>query len=258
MPAGPESIDAFEFGFSGYLFDSRLGLTGALFYYKYDDYQVFVVEDTPGAPAQTIILNASSAQVYGAELEARIQPLLAVVPEELENLLFTVRFGWLESEFLDFTQDIVRTFASPGQGVRNFPFTADYSGNQLINSPNFKVSFGAEWEFGLGKLGDITPRYDGNWTDEVFFGVNEGRGSLDAFGASLLPEHAIGQRDFWLHNVSLRYRPPIPHLEILGWVRNMTNEGYKSFAFDGSNFANLTVNYVGEPRTYGGTIKFEF
>ena len=258
VPAGPERIDAFEFGFSGYLFDSRLGLTGALFYYKYDDYQVFVVEDTPGSPAQTIILNASSAQVYGAELEARIQPLLAFVPEELENLLFTVRFGWLESEFLDFTQDIVRTFASPGQGVRNFPFTADYSGNQLINSPNFKVSFGAEWEFGLGKLGDITPRYDGNWTDEVFFGVNEGRGSLDAFGESLLPEHAIGQRDFWLHNVSLRYRPPIPHLEILGWVRNMTNEGYKSFAFDGSNFANLTVNYVGEPRTYGGTIRFKF
>jgi len=41
-------------------------------------------------------------------------------------------------------------------------------------------------------------------------------------------------------------------------VRNMTNETYKTFAFDGSFFANLTVNFVGEPRTYGGTVKFTF
>jgi iron complex outermembrane receptor protein len=220
---------------------------------------VFVVEDTPGAPPQEIIINASSAQVYGAELEARIQPLLALVPEEMENLLLTVRFGWLESEFLDFTQDIVRVFRGPpGQPPRTFPITADFSGNQLLNAPKFKVSLGAEWEFGLGRFGDITPRYDGNWSDDVFFGANEGRGSIGALGEPRLPEYAIGQPDFWLHNVSLRYRPPIPHMEILGWVRNATNETYKTFAFDGSFFANLTVNFVGEPRTYGGTIKFKF
>jgi len=136
--------------------------------------------------------------------------------------------------------------------------TADFSGNQLINAPEFKVSIGVEWELGLGRFGDVTPRYDGNWSDDISFGPNESRGSIGATGEPRLPEHAIGQRAYWLHNMSVRYRPPIPNLEILGWVRNMTNETYKTFAFDGSFFANLTVNFVGEPRTYGGTVKFSF
>lgn len=257
--AEPENIDAFEFGLNGYFWESRLGLTAALFYYKYDDYQVFVVEDSPGSFPQTVIINANSAQVYGAELEARIEPLLGLVPEEVENLLLTVRFGWLESEFLDFTQDVIRIVRGPvGQPARTFPVTADFSGNQLINAPQYKVSLGLEWEFDLGRMGDVTPRYDGNWSDDIFFGANKGRGSIGASGVSRLPKHAIGQRAYWIHNVSFRYRPPIPHLEILGWVRNMTNESYKTFAFDGSFFANLTVNYVGEPRTYGASVSFKF
>jgi len=258
-PAEPESIDSFEVGLSGYLWESRLGLTASLFYYMYDDYQVFVVEDSPGAFPQEVIINANSVQNYGAELEARIQPLLAWVPEEVENLLITVRFGWLETEFLDFTQDVVRVVRGPvGQPARAFPVTADFSGNQLINAPEYKVSIGVEWEFDLGRFGDVTPRYDGSWSDDVSFGPNNGRGSIGALGEPRLPEYAVGQPAFWLHNMSFRYRPPIPNLEILGWVRNMTNETYKTFAFDGSFFANLTVNFVGEPRTYGGTVKFTF
>ena len=259
-PAEPESIDAFEVGLSGYLWENRLGLTASLFYYMYDDYQVFVVEDSPGAFPQEIIINANSAQNYGAEMEARVSPLLSLVPEEVENLQLTVRFGWLKSEFLDFTQDIVRVVRGPvGQPARAFPVTADYSGNQLINAPEYKVSLGAEWEFQLGKFGDVTPRYDGSWSADVNFGPNGGRGSIDATGQPRLPEYAIGQRAFWLHNVSFRYRPPLSNnVEILGWVRNVTDQTYKTFAFDGSFFANLTVNWVGEPRTFGGTVRFAF
>ncbi len=255
-PAEPESIDAFEVGLSAYLWENRLGLTASLFYYMYDDYQVFVVEDSPGAFPQEIIINANSAQNYGAEMEARISPLLSLVPEEVENLLLTVRFGWLKSEFLDFTQDVVRKVGR--RPADFFPVTVDFSGNQLINAPEYKVSLGAEWEFQLGKFGDVTPRYDGSWSADVNFGPNGGRGSVDANGQPRLPEYAIGQRAFWLHNVSFRYRPPISNVEIMGWVRNVTDQTYKTFAFDGSFFANLTVNWVGEPRTYGGTVRFAF
>ena len=257
-PAEPESIDAFEVGLTAFLWENRLGLTASLFYYMYDDYQVFVVEDSPGAFPQEIIINANSAQNYGSEMEARISPLLSLVPEEVENLLLTVRFGWLKSEFLDFTQAVVRTVGGPGQQLRYYPIVADFSGNQLINAPEYKVSLGAEWEFQLGKFGDVTPRYDGSWSADVNFGPNGGRGSVDATNQARLPENAIGQRAFWLHNVGFRYRPPIGDVEIVGWVRNVTDETYKAMAFDGSFFANLTVNWVGEPRTYGGTVRFAF
>ncbi len=256
-PADPENIDSFELGFGGSFLDGRIGMTGALFFYQYEDYQVFVVEDNAGTVPQEVIINANDVLIYGAELEARLQPLLTFVPEEFENLLITVRFGWLESEYLDFSQDVVRSFRV-GQSVRNFPVTADFTGNPLINAPQYKVSIGAEWELLLGDFGDLTPRYDGSWSDEVFFGANRGQGSINAQGESLLPKGTIGQKDYWLHNVSVRWRPPVPNLEILAWARNVTNEEYKTFAFDASNFAALIANFVGEPRTYGATVSYTF
>jgi len=41
-------------------------------------------------------------------------------------------------------------------------------------------------------------------------------------------------------------------------VRNLGNEGYKKFAFDGSTFNNTTIYTVGDPRTYGVTLIVNF
>ncbi len=259
-PAEPESIDSFEVGMNGYMLDGRLGLAASLFYYKFDGYQVFITEDNLGSFPQTQIINANEAELYGAEVEVRLQPLLALVPEEVENLSFDLRFGWNESEFLDFTNTVIRAIApGPLRPPEFFPVTADLSGNQLINAPRFKVNMSAAWEFNLGRLGTITPRYDGSWSDDVFFGPNEGRGSLNALGEPGLPEFGVGQPANWVHNFSVRYSPTESGtLEFLGWVRNMTNERYKDFAFDGSTFAGQTVNFIAEPRTYGGTVTVSF
>ena len=200
------------------------------------------------------------AELYGAELEVQLQPLLALVPEAIENLRFDLRFGWNESEFLDFTNTVIRAIApGPLRPPEFFPVTADLSGNQLVNAPRFKINLGVGWEFNLQRLGTITPRYDGSWSDDVFFGPNEGRGSLNALGDPGLPEFGVGQPAYWVHNFSLRYSPgENGTLEFLGWVRNMTNERYKTFAFDGSTFAGQTVNFIAEPRTYGGTVTVSF
>ena len=40
-------------------------------------------------------------------------------------------------------------------------------------------------------------------------------------------------------------------IEIAGWCRNVTDEVYKTYAFDASSFSNVVINFVGEPRTYG-------
>jgi len=41
-------------------------------------------------------------------------------------------------------------------------------------------------------------------------------------------------------------------------VRNLTNTAYKSFGFDGSTFQDTTIYFVGEPRTFGGTLTVNF
>ena len=42
------------------------------------------------------------------------------------------------------------------------------------------------------------------------------------------------------------------------WIRNLTNEAYKTFAFDASAFQSSTVQFVGDPRTIGGTVQVNF
>ena len=96
LPAEPEVLDAIEVGFRGSWLDSRLFMSGAFFYYNYQDYQLFLFEDAVAAPPILEIVNANNAQQFGAELEVNGRPLQDIewVPEELMGLDLTMRFGW--------------------------------------------------------------------------------------------------------------------------------------------------------------------
>jgi iron complex outermembrane receptor protein len=163
-----------------------------------------------------------------------------------------LRAGWLNSQFLNFVNTI--------EVLRNNTFQQEevvYTGNRLPNAPEFKVSGGLEWPFDLGRFGTIVPRYDFSWSGDIYFDANEGRGN-DPDPAALLPDLAIGQRAFALHNLRFTWRRANENIEISGWVRNLTDVRYKTFAFDASIFANVILNFVGEPRTAGADITFRF
>ena len=235
--ATPESIDAFEFGLHGRWFDDRLSLDGAVFWYRYGDYQVFVVTNDVNSPPQRIVQNANDAELYGAELEANLEPV--------ESLLLELRAGWIESKFLDFTDSGFRQQDDPNSdpGVQFFDFTLDYNGNRLPNAPRFKVSASAEYTLDLGRYGAIIPRYEANWSDEVFFDPSEGRGAPDfQTNQPVLPKHAISERSLLLQNARLSYRFPGEGAEICGWVRNLTDQVYKTSAFD----ASIAAGFVGQ------------
>jgi outer membrane receptor protein involved in Fe transport len=253
--AEPETIDAFEVGLRGRWLDGRLALGGALFYYSYDNYQVFVIENSVGSPPRLEVINANDAEVYGAELDFRLEPLAGWAPHVVDGLVLTGRFGWLESQYLDFTDTLFRSISGGGPlgGRELVPLTYDYTGNQLTNAPRFKASGAVEWPFDLGRWGTLMPRYDFAFTDDIFFDPTEGIG-VDG----LYPEYAIAQPAYWLHNARLTYRLPGGNIEIAGWVRNFTGTVYETFAFDASAAFNAIISLVGEPRTYGGTISISW
>jgi iron complex outermembrane receptor protein len=135
---------------------------------------------------------------------------------------------------------------------------AQNSGNPLLNSPRFKVSMTAEQTFPLGKLGSFILRYDGVWTDKTYYDPTKGAGLGNEDGEAFLPDDTIAQPAYWLHNLRATWRSQEGRLEFAGWVRNMTNEAYKTFAFDGSTFQATTIYFVGDPRTYGVTMMVKF
>jgi iron complex outermembrane receptor protein len=247
-PADPEYNDAWEAGLSGSWLNQRLSGSVSYFYYKYQDYQVFLFRSVANEPPVLEIINASEAENYGLELEGRAMPLRGWAPRQIENLMLTANVGWLHGEFLDFQ---IRSEQTIGNEV--FPATIDFSGQQLPNSPEYKVSGSATWTFDFGRWGYIIPRYDFSWTDDVSYGLNNGRGTApaDIFGTPLLPEFAVGQKAYWLHNFRLAYRTPTGNVEAAIFMRNITDEVYKTYAFDATNFSGLVLNFTGQPRTVG-------
>jgi iron complex outermembrane receptor protein len=172
-----------------------------------------------------------------------------------------LRFGWIESKFLDFTRSnvrIVRSQGNPPPPPRIFEVPIEYTGNRLPNTPRFKLSGSAEYAIDLGRYGSLIPRYDFSWTDDVFFDPSEGRGAPNNDGELFLPDYTIGQKAYWLHNARLTYRTPGGNLEVAGWVRNLTDETYKTLSFDASAAAGLVGNLVGDPRTYGISLSVSF
>jgi outer membrane receptor protein involved in Fe transport len=247
--ATPETIDAFETGVRGSWLDGRLGADFSLFYYSYQDYQLFTAQQFSGGQPEFVILNAENAEVYGAELDTQARPWTGA--------FLNLRVGWLESQFLDFVQ-IQQEIVRIGGVQRIVNRELQNTGHRLLNSPEFKVSITAEQTLPLGRWGALTARYDGVWTDVTYYDATEGRGIPNVSNVEFLPEETIAQPAFWLHNLRLAYRLPGGQIEIAGWVRNLTNEAYKTFAFDGSTFNATTIYFVGDPRTIGGSVVFNF
>jgi iron complex outermembrane receptor protein len=242
--AKPEEIDAFEIGLRGSWFNGRLGLNASVFHYAYRDYQIFtVVIPLTGTP-EFQVLNASDAEVYGGELELTARPI--------SGMFLEARFGWLESQFLDFkqTQTQIQTIGTTKVSISR---ELDFSGNRLLNSPPFKVSLTAEQTIPLGRLGSLTARWDGAWSDETSYDASEGAGTPTFEGINIFPDNTIGQPAFWLHNFRLGYRTPDGSVELSAFVRNATDELYKTYAFDVSGIPSnaTTIHFLGEPRTYG-------
>jgi iron complex outermembrane receptor protein len=253
-PADPETVDSIEAGVRGAWFDNRMRLSGAVFYYSYQNYQLFLFENAIGSPPILEVINAGDAQQYGAELELDFMPLMdrEHIPEFWGDLQVSLRAGWLNSQFLNFVNTI--------EVLRGTSFQQEevvYTGNQLPNAPEFKVSGSLEWPFDLGRFGTFAPRYDFAWSSDIFFDANEGRGN-DPDSARPIPAMTIAQPAFALHNLRFTWREANGNIEISGWVRNLTDVRYKTFAFDASIFANVILNFVGEPRTAGADITFRF
>lgn len=251
-PAEKEVIDSFEVGMTLSSWDQRIGFSAALFHYDYHNYQVFIFEDTPNGPPTLQVINANDARVLGAEIDLTIDPLIGFVPSPIEGLQIRIRGGWLDSKFLDFQNT---SLLQSGATIREI--VSDFTGNTLINAPEFQISGGATWRFGLGRFGEITPRYDFSWTDDVFFDPAEGRGAARPNGAQL-PEFTLGQKAYIRHNVSLAYRPRDLGVTLTGWCRNVTDQRTKTFAFDVSRFRNVVISLVGDPRSCGADLAFEW
>lgn len=133
VPYDPETVDNYELGFKTEWMEQRLRLNGAIFYMDYQDKQEEIGLPSDGDTGQRIsVFNAADATMQGIELE--LQALIT------DNLSLRANFGYLDSEYDEFTFD-------DGFGI------VDNSGLEFRRAPEFTGSVDAtyEWQMGNGQ-----------------------------------------------------------------------------------------------------------
>ncbi len=225
QPYKPENIKAFEAGLKSQLFDRRLRLNLAGYYYKYSNLQV-----TNYAGGLLTIVNGAAAKIYGFDLDADFRIG--------RGLSLNGGLGYIHDRFTDYP---------------NAPFFAGFGGCAI--PPGGFCSQSANGN----KLGQ-TPTWSYNVGTN--YNVKTTIGSLDinilyshtsrSYGS---PDNFAFQPSLGLLNASIQWTSANNALSLRLWGKNLTDKVYATGVIE----ANLGVlRQIGAPRTYGVTLGTKF
>ena len=220
----PEVLDDFEAGLKTQLFDRRVRLNVAGFYYSYDDIQVRQV-----TPAGIKLLNAAKSEHYGIDAS-----LEAAVTDE-----FRIQAGmeWLHAEFKSFP-GAPATARNPAGG--NITVTTEFAGRRVLSAPKFVGSIGAQYKIETAS-GDFNLAGNFNYNDGFIWSFEVDDRTREKAYATL--------------NLSLTWTDPSKHFDIRLWGKNVTGTKYNVFAITS---VNGDYGTPGDPATYGVTFGLHF
>lgn len=207
--AEPETLKSYEVGIKSLWLDNRIMFNASLFHYDFKDQQFIDVR----AITDQKLVNAGSSSITGLEIET-----LFVLTE---NLRVTLGLGLLDSEYDDLE------LGNPA---------VDFSGNELIEAPEYSFNFAIDYSLPLDDAGTLDFHVDGIRVDEQYFShTNADSFKVDSY-------FDMGAR--------IVYRPVSEQFEIALYGKNLTDNdepgGLQQAPDFGVSFA--TVPY---PRRYG-------
>jgi iron complex outermembrane receptor protein len=98
-PYDPEKVDNFELGIKSEWFDRRLRLNASVYFMKYDDKQEELsVPIDQGTGQETLVMNASAAEITGLDLEILMSPFT--------GFTLAASLGLLDAKYKDFVDPI--------------------------------------------------------------------------------------------------------------------------------------------------------
>ncbi|MBV1688941.1 TonB-dependent receptor [Novosphingobium sp. G106] len=221
-PVNPEKIDAYEMGIKG---DAGiLSYSAAAYRYDYKDLQFQAFGATS---LQSVLQNAATARINGAELNASITPFSG----------FSISGGlsYVDAKYSKFVG--AQAFI-PRAGGGNDSLKIDASGNRVIRTPEWSGNVGATLEV---PIGDSKLRFSGNafFSGTVYYDVS----------------NRTRQKPYDVINASAAFVLPGDQLELEVFGTNLTDSKYftsllVSGLADNVNFAR--------PATYGARLTYRY
>lgn len=214
-----EALNAYEIGLHSQL-GSNTKLYTAIFYYDYQDQQVFMNQSaiTPGAPPLQLITNVGESSIHGLELE---------LDSKLSKSLFlNVAFGYLPKANL-------KSFINAsGDEITNnrLPFTSEFTLNIDLNYA-FEIQ---QHNFGFN--------LNTNFQSDFYFDQNQ-----NPFAK---------QNGYHLTNLRVSWQKD--NISSGLWIKNLTNRQYSHLKFDLVNIYGMLQDYRGEARQIGLDVRYQF
>lgn len=232
-PLSPEKVQAFEGGIKSTFADRRIQANIAGFYYEYTDLQVGKVINNLIA-----LENAATATIYGAELEIHARPV--------DSLRADLSFSYLNAKFDEYIS--ADNFRPAGDGVTVDPVTGapafNLAGNTVPQAPEFTIFAGAEYLMEV-PFGTFSLRGEVLWTDRVYF---------SAFNRT-----NVSQPSRTILNAFLNFADDAERWNFSIYGKNLSNKTYATDMIVSVVEAGGPINgSVGEPRTYGMSVRYNF
>jgi iron complex outermembrane receptor protein len=232
VPLGPtrfgslpsERVDSYEAGVKAELAARTLYADGAIFYYRYENFQTTIQQGTLFIQA-----NAGEARSYGFEGNLRWVPSSA--------LTLFAGYAYNHSRFT----------------------TGAYDGNHFRLAPDNAASLGAIASMAMGK-GRISFVPSVTYQSKVYFDDNNDRSDLQQFSSgAIVPDNVQDevQGGYALVNARLGYEFA-NGLQIEAFVQNVFNRKYIKDAGNAGDAFGLPTFIDGEPRFYGMRASFRF
>ncbi|MBR9908731.1 MAG: TonB-dependent receptor [Gammaproteobacteria bacterium] len=221
-PVDPEILDAFEIGSKSDLLDSSLRLNTSLFFYQYSDVQLQRVEG-----GSAFLVNAAEAEIMGLEIDAT---WLAT-----EALTLTAGLALTDSEYSDYPD---ATYNTPTGFGGNLQASADASGNDVIRTPEFTLSIGADYAW-YTSSGEIAASVHYYYNDGFYWE----------------PENRLRQDAYEIVNLELAWSNPEETWQARVYAKNLLDEEYSYYS--NSSQAGDAIS-AAPPRTFGVALGYNF
>ncbi len=231
-PFRREDLASYEIGVKTVALDRRLRFSGSVFYSRYDDIQVSVIDAGASVLAEVIVRNAAEASIRGAELEFDLRPF--------DGLVVNGSAGFLDTEYDRFEN-------APSAAVDEL---LDRSGETFNNVPDFESGVSISYTHDLDEIGwdclegSITPTLQHSYRSEVHYQGPELAQTI--------------QRGYHLLHTRLTYRFNDDRSEFSFWGRNLTDEEYFQQNFPTANTVGVVLQYFEAPRSFGVEVSQRF
>ncbi len=247
----PESVNHYEIGLKTQFWDRRATFNLSAFRTDIDDFQATVNGGQFGT-VRGYLANAEKVRSQGIEADFKVRPS--------ERFTAYANAAYTDAKYVKFTNapcppelsggtfvaaNGSQTPSAPGTPGGFSPRQCDISGQDLPGVSKWAFSYGAEYNVPVTLLAK---------EGQVYFGVDGNYRSHWNSNAS--PSIYTNVEGYALTNLRVGFRGE--GFDVFGWVRNAFDVNFIENLQVAPGNVGLIAGQPGDPRTWGGTLKFRF